>query len=252
MSTMTEALHKALAGAPTAQAGLARSEQARELLLHEIRHRMRNDLMTLQGLLLARARTTSSEAAREGLQRAAGHALALARVHTCLGPEHATEDGSTSVDTREFVTGLCADLQSARAGDGLRPVALVVEAEAHVLDIERAVQLGLVLNEAVTSALKYAFPEERPGTVQVRFRRERDDFLLTVRDDGAGLLDDEELRERPAEGLPLGSGPGTRLLQGLAAQLRGSFSRDPGPEGCGAVVTLRFPAAPPHAPMRHW
>jgi two-component sensor histidine kinase len=250
MSATIEALRKALAGAQKAHADLARSEHARELLLHEIRHRMRNDLMTLQSLLLARARITPSEAAREGLQQAAGHALALARVHTRLGPAHALGDDGTFVDAREFVSGLCADLQKAQAGDGLRPVALIVEAEPHSLDTERAVQLGLVLNEAATNALKYAFPEERPGTVWVCFRREEDDFVLTVRDDGVGLLEDEELQEAAAAGLLLGSGLGTRLLQGLAAQLRGSFSRHPGPKGCGTIVTLRFPVTPPHAPKK--
>lgn len=109
----------------------------------------------------------------------------------------------------------------------MRPVALVTEAEAHTLDTERAVQLGLVLNEAVANALKYAFPEDRAGTVRVRFAREADEFVLTVADDGIGLPAEGELLGTPPATLPHGSGMGTRLLHALAAQLRGTFSRHP-------------------------
>ncbi|WP_052214705.1 sensor histidine kinase [Belnapia sp. F-4-1] len=152
------------------------------------------------------------------------------------------------VNTQHFIEGLCADIIAAQMGDGLRPVALVTEAEAHTLDTERAVQLGLVLNEAVTNALKYAFPKDRAGTVQVRFAREAGEFVLTVADDGIGLPAEGELLGAPPA-MPLqGSGMGTRLLRALAAQLRGTFSRQPGECGRGTVAGLRFRAAPPGSP----
>ena len=47
--------------------------------------------------------------------------------------------------------------------------------------------LGLVLNELVVNALKYAFPEDRPGTVSIDFRSQGSDFVLTVLDDGVGI-----------------------------------------------------------------
>jgi hypothetical protein len=113
-----------------------------------------------------------------------------------------------ALDTRAFVAGLCADLEAAQAGGALRPVALVAEAEAHPLDAERAVPLGLVLNEAVTNALKYAFPGERAGTVRVRFAREGAEFALTVADDGVGLppgeagVDGQPPSDQPPHGTP--------------------------------------------------
>jgi two-component sensor histidine kinase len=261
ISLTVEALHRALADLQRAlearqaalddlarsNAELARSEARRGLLLREFRHRTRNDLHSLVGLLRLRARAAPSEAAREGLREAADHAMALGRVHTHLA-EDGDGDGAT-VDTRQFVEGLCADIDAAQTGDGLRPVALVVEAEAHPLDAERAVQLGLVLNEAVTNALKYAFPEDRAGTVRVRFAREGDAFVLTVADDGIGLPVEGELRAAPPAAQPRGSGLGTRLLRALAAQLRGTFSRGPAACGGGTVAALRFPAAPPGAPV---
>jgi two-component sensor histidine kinase len=259
ISLTVETLHRALADLQRAlddlarsNADLRRSEERHGLLLREFRHRTRNDLHSLVGLLRLRARAAPSDAAREGLREAVEHAMALARVHTHLaGTDNvggAYGGEAAVVDTRPFVEGLCADIAAAQTGEGLRPVALVAEAEAHALDTERAVQLGLVLNEAVTNALKYAFPEERAGTVRVRFAREGEEFVLAVADDGIGLPAEGEVAGAPPAPPPRGSGLGTRLLRALAAQLRGSFSRRPGEGGRGTVAALRFPAASPGPP----
>jgi two-component sensor histidine kinase len=230
-----------------ALAGTARAERSRALLLREFRHRARNDLGSLVGLLLLRARTAPSEAAQEALREAAQHALALSRVHTRLTPH---DDGPAEgevgvVDTGEFIPGLCTDLDGAQLGEGLRPVALVAEAESHILDAERAVPLGLVLNEAVTNAMKYAFPEERAGTVQVSFARDGEEFVLTIADDGIGLPPEGELERAPPDQPQQGAGLGTRLLRALAAQLRGTFRRVPGPGQVGTLAELRFPVQQP-------
>ena len=218
LASIVEAMHRAIEALQVAQANLQEVQRARALLLEEFRHRTRNDLGSLVGILLLRARAATSEAARDGLREAADHALALARVHTRLAKDSVAAEDATTVDTREFVVGLCSDLEKAFAGDGLRPVALHAVAEAHRLSTERSVQLGLVLNEAITNAFKYAFPEGRGGEVQVRFRREGGHFLLTVIDDGPGMLPEGEPGEAPPA---QGSGLGTRLLRALAAQLRG-------------------------------
>lgn len=245
LASIVEAMHRAIEALQTAQANLQEVQRARALLLEEFRHRTRNDLGSLVGILLLRARAATSEAARDGLREAADHAMALARVHTRLAKDSVAAEDATTVDTREFIVGLCEDLAKAFAGDGLRPVALHAEAEAHRLTTERSVQLGLVLNEAITNAFKYAFPEGRGGQVQVRFRRLDGHFLLTVVDDGPGTLPDGDLTDTPPGPLPQGSGLGTRLLRALAAQLRGSFTRRPGEDGIGTVVELRFPVDAP-------
>lgn len=214
--------------------GLTLSERSRALLLHEFRHRTRNDLQGLTGLLLLRARSAKpGDDPAEVLREAAGHALALARVHSRLVTADLGGAGEAIIDTREFLHGLAEDVMRAGSGNGLRPISLHVAAESHSLPAERAVPLGLVLNETMTNALKYAFAAEAEGVVRVRFWREGDDFLLTVADDGAGL-------SSAVEGL------GTRLLRALAAQLRGKFKRDPAPgEGPGTLNVLRFSAASP-------
>ena len=80
----------------------------------------------------------------------------------------------------------------------------------------------------------------------MRFARLDGDFLLTILDDGTGTAPEDQtaLGSRTR---PLGTGLGTRLLRGMAAQLRGSFGRGPGPGGTGTHVDLRFPAEPARA-----
>lgn len=247
MTAVIESLHRAVARLQIMHDELLNAERARGLLLREFRHRTRNDLGSLVGLLMLRARIAPSAAAREALREAAEHALALARVHARLALDHGLDQGAERpvVDTRDFVTGLCADIEAAQAGEGLRPVRLAAEAEAHTLSAERAVALGLVLNETVTNALKYAFPEDCAGTVRVRFGRDGDEFVLTVTDDGIGLPPEGELDEAPPATPAQGAGLGTRLLRALAAQLRGRFARRHGPCGQGTVAELRFAVAEP-------
>lgn len=211
------------------------SERHRTLLLAEFRHRTRNDLQSLVGLLLLRARSAPSAAVRCGLREAANHAMGLSRVHARLERAGIGDASEPVVDTREFIEGLTADLERWQNGDGLRPVALVVSAEKHQIGTERAVQLGLVVNELVTNALKYAFPEDRTGTIALRFARDGNDFVLAVTDDGIGMS---------GNAAPPASGLGTRLLRALAAQLRGTIQRVPGPHG-GVHAELRFPCYSP-------
>ncbi|SDB72329.1 Two-component sensor histidine kinase, contains HisKA and HATPase domains [Belnapia rosea] len=224
-----------------AHAALARTDAQRRLLLQEFRHRSRNDLQSLVALLLLRARAAPSSAAQDGLREAAEHAKALARVHTLLAQEAIHEDDPTSVDSRTFIEGLAMELARTHATEGLRPVVLTAMAEAHPIDSERAILVGLVLNECVTNALKYAFPDERPGRVRVQFIQLDRDFLLTIEDDGTGTPPEDQTAAG-SRTRPLGTGLGTRLLRGMAAQLRGTFTRGPGPGGIGTHVEMRFPA----------
>jgi two-component sensor histidine kinase len=101
------------------------------------------------------------------------------------------------------------------------------------LDAAQAVPVGLIVNEAVTNALKHAFPGERPGRVSVRLRRQGERGLrLEIADDGIGL---------PGGGADA-EGGGTRLVRTLARQLggRAAWHARPG----GTTVAVAFPEAP--------
>jgi two-component sensor histidine kinase len=102
------------------------------------------------------------------------------------------------------------------------------------LSAAQAVPVGLIVNEAVTNALKHAFPGERPGSVTVRLRRQGERGLrLEIADDGVGLP--------VADAGAAGSG-GTRLIGVLARQLSGHAAWQARP---GTAVVVTFPEAPP-------
>jgi two-component sensor histidine kinase len=229
LTLVIETLHHALETERVAVGRAVSAEQARAKVLEEFRHRTRNDLQALVGLLLLRARASSDEA-RDGLREGAAHALGLARVHSRLAEAEPDARGDVVIDTGGFIDGLAGDIVGALNRDGLRPIQLVVEAEAHVLDTERAVHLGQILNECLACALRYGFPEERHGRIHVRFAREGSNFVLEVGDDGVGFCEGSK------------PGLGTRVLASLAAQLRGSFSRA---GECGVRCLLTFPVAMP-------
>ncbi|MEN0075029.1 MAG: sensor histidine kinase, partial [Paracraurococcus sp.] len=203
----------------------------RGLLLEEMSHRIRNDMQRLISLLQAQAGADPVAAA--ALLQAAGRIQVLGRVHRRL----ATRRNGGRVDSRIFLEGLVDDI-----GAALGPqsgIALTAQAEAHPLPVAVAGDLGLVVNELVTNALKYAFPPDRGGIVRVGFRREDSQYRLVVSDNGVGLG-----AERRAG---LEGGSGMRLVQALAGQLGGRVELCGGEVG-GTICMLRFPVEAARGP----
>ena len=239
-ASVLEALHIALktlakerADLARANAELALAAQQRGTLLGESVHRARNDLQRLAATLKLQAGASGEPAAKVALAVASDRVLALARINTRL--DRHRDDGKAEVDSHDFIDGLIEDLRDAAVG--LRPISLVGQAEAHRLSMARAVPVGMVVNELVGNALKYAFPDEMAGEVVVGFRREGEHFVLTIADNGVGC--------DPAAP-PKGTGLGTRISKALSAQLGGQLQVGPAaPLGTrpGLRWTVLFPGA---------
>ncbi len=209
------------------EAELAAEQQG--LLLDEMSHRVRNDMQRLIGMLQAQARTDPQAA--QALQRAAGRVQVLGRLHQRLSRRAET----AVVDSKVFLEGLVEDLRTGIEPG--RPVALTVNAEAHALPLAMAADLGLVVNELVTNALKHGFPTNRSGVIRVAFGQDDGLYSLVVADTGIGLA-----AEEPRQGT--GHGTGQRLIQALASQLGGRMTLARGEVG-GTQVSLVFPAQRP-------
>jgi two-component sensor histidine kinase len=105
-----------------------------------------------------------------------------------------------------------------------------VKTDPIVLDVDRAVPIGLILSELITNALKYGFPDDRTGEISVELREGGDkQYLITVRDNGVGLPEAFDIHNSPGLGL--------QLVNGLATQLNGTVEihRDG-----GAIFEIRF------------
>jgi two-component sensor histidine kinase len=176
----------------------------------------------ISSVLALQARSQKEPGARKALESAVARVSVIAQAQERLRGAH---EGGT-VELEDYLQSLCSGL-----GDVLRdvrPIAVRVHAERLEVTSSRAVSIGLIVNELVTNAFKYAFPEDRGGTVTVILKREKDQIVLVVSDDGVGCP------ETPPKGV------GSRLIQLLAAQCGGTTIRDTG-AGAGCRVTATLP-----------
>jgi len=213
MAAVTEALRKTIAQ-------LDKSEAKKALLLEELAHRTKNDLAIISSAITLQANGSSNPAVKEALMAANARVLVVARAQERLRGD---QDGGL-VDLSDYVDGLCQGL-----GDLLRdvrPIAIRVDCPPLRVPSSVAVHVGLIVNELVTNSLKYAYPTERGGVIQVGVREEADHIAITVADDGVGCPDSSE------------PGLGSKLVRLLAKQLGGKVERRPGKSGCLVRVTL--------------
>jgi two-component sensor histidine kinase len=116
--------------------------------------------------------------------------------------------------------------------EGGTSVVLQTDIESELLPTDRAITIGLIVNELVTNAVKFAFPDDAKGTVLVTLKRASGELRLTVTDNGQGL--------DPGHA---DSGIGGRLVEGFAPQLGGQLTRESGNKGTIVCLTLPSPEA---------
>ena len=200
---------------------LENSNRHRELLLADINHRIKNHLASVAaGLGLSKAHVPD-EKAQHALQDAIGRLAVLGRVYERL-QLHGAE---VTLDSKAFLEGLCAELTGSIVG--ARPVAIIPAVERKEITSEQAVSLGLVVNELVTNSVKYAFDQDEPGEIHVRYGDAEGECSLQVLDTG------RKANEANGRG-----GIGTRLVKGLVSQMGGTVEWH---RASGTRVVVRLP-----------
>lgn len=217
LSAISEALRGALERAVAA-------EQTKALLLQELNHRTKNNLMIVMSVLRLQARSAAGEI-RRALENAIGRINVMARAHDHL--QRSTETGQ--VDMREYLHELGRHLGDSLRG--IRPVAVRVESDSILLGAGRAVSIGLIVNELVTNSFKYAFAEQDAGTVLIALRRIDGRLRLSVADSGRGSAADMQ-RGSGHEGL------GTRLTRLLVQQLDATLDYEDAAPGLRVVIAF--------------
>ena len=200
-----------------------RAEVRQAELFDELNHRVNNNLSLVSSILRMKARETDNDAVRDQLLRADARVQSIAQVHKALyrGPRNDV------VDFGAYLEELCAGIRDSLIHDDR--IDVKVEAESIPMTIDTAISLGMVVNELVTNAVKYAYPPPNNGQILVRFVRERDRLLLSVRDSGTGLPDNTESRP--------GGGLGMKLVRSLVAQVHGELVTL-GPPGTAFQITV--------------
>ena len=216
LATVSEGLRKALERA-------VRAERVKDLALSELNHRIRNDLAMMASVLELQTRAQTDPGAKAAFRSAVGRIHVIANAHDHLLPR----DDQSSIDMKEYLTDCCRHLADTLRD--VRPIAVNVEADPIYLPSDKAVPVGLMVNELATNAFKYAFPDDRAGTFTVRFGNRTDRELeLVVEDNGKGCP------QGAKEGL------GSRIVRLLAQQLKGDVTTESAGPGCRKIIA--FPA----------
>jgi two-component sensor histidine kinase len=200
------------------------AQHRQSLLQHELTHRVKNNFQLVGSLLRLQSRRAGNEEATRILNTTVLRIQGMAALHESL---YRNRDIGR-VELGHYLREVCGRIAEAQV-DG-RDIAITVNAEAAELPGEYALPLGLAVSELVSNALHHGFPEGRGGEITVSFRRDGDDFVLGVSDNGRGVEDPDTVLNR---------GFGMLLVGSCAHQVEGAleFHADP------PRFEIRFPAA---------
>jgi two-component sensor histidine kinase len=201
----------------------------RELLLREVNHRVGNSLQIIASLLHLQANSATEDDVKAALTNAMGRVAAVAQVHRRLYTSHDLK----SVLLNQYLEALLDDLR--RSAEGNRMSRLTLKAEPIEIDPDRAVAIGIIVNELVMNAVKYAYPD-CPGPIHVELHAAGDHLVLSIADEGVGIN---------AKSDPRSTGMGQRIVSAMASKLDANVERDPAHTGTKIVLTFRRTKAPP-------
>ncbi len=199
----------------------------REVLLREVNHRVGNSLQIIASLLHLQANSATQDDVKAALTNAMGRVAAVAQVHRRLYTSHDLK----SVLLNQYLEALLEDLR--RSAEGNKMSRLTLQAEAIEIDPDRAVAIGIIVNELVMNAVKYAYPD-CAGPIHVGLNAAAADLFLSIADNGVGLNVKSD---------PRSTGMGQRIVAAMAAKLDATVGRDP--KHAGTRIVLRFPRAKP-------
>ncbi|WP_026018436.1 sensor histidine kinase [Komagataeibacter europaeus] len=214
---------------------LERAQARQELLLKEMHHRVKNNLQIVASLLNLQAGRIRLPAAREEFAQARDRVRALATLHRYL-----YADGELySLNMQSFVRELCGQIMHAIGESDESRITLDIRVDDLLMVPDQAVPLALIVTEAVSNTIKYAFPDRQHGTLEVGLRAlSGDRACLWIADNGVGMA---AVRNQPGteEGR---SGIGMQLIRGFARQLGGELQMF---EENGTRYVLVFPLKQP-------
>ncbi|MDX7953660.1 PAS domain-containing protein [Lichenihabitans sp. Uapishka_5] len=195
---------------------------AKDLLLHEVDHRVKNNLTMIGSLLRLQSRQIGDPVVSSKLDAMLERVDALATVHRRLYQS----DDVTRFDVGTFTGSLVHDVIGASGRADIK-----VDADVDRLDISssKAAALGLIINELVTNTVKHAFANDRPGHLHVSAKAVADQAVIRIADDGYGMA----AKGERVDGL------GTTLVNRLCRQVQAVATWDDARPGTS--VTLTFP-----------
>ena len=196
----------------------------KNLLLKEVNHRVKNNLHIVMSLLESQSAYVQNDQAHEAIKDSQNRVQSIALIHQKLY----NSENINQVDMQSYVPELIDYLNDSI---NLKNENIVIshDVESIMLDVSQAIPVGIILNEAITNAIKYAFPNGKRGEIMVSLWQSGELVNLQIKDDGAGLPVDYDINRMKSLG--------TNLIKGLTNQLKGKFNLN---SDKGVSITIGF------------
>jgi PAS domain S-box-containing protein len=196
------------------------------IMLRELQHRIKNSMAVITSLLNFESERSPDAAVKAAFHRIRDRIGSMANLYGIL---NSFED-MNEVQLDQYFNAMLDELFRSYVNSH-RKIILDLKLEKIVIDVDMALPIGLILNELVTNSLKYAFPDDRSGSVRVSLKRDQNEGVLEVSDDGVGV----------SGGIPADDSKhlGLSLVKMLAEQVGGGFKQAPVDQG--ALFRIRFP-----------
>lgn len=197
-----------------------------ELLLREIHHRVKNNLEIVSGLLTLQAAQIDNPSAQAVMLSSQNRVMSMGIIHQKLYQK----DNLATIEMKDYFQNLGESILDSFNETGR--ISIQCDMKPLDLDVDTAVPIGLIANELITNALKYAFIKNQSGKIQVRLVKTtvENEFLFQVKDNGIG---------KPDHASPQGTGFGTELITLLVKQLDGKLTLD-NHEGTAVSITFKY------------
>jgi two-component system, sensor histidine kinase PdtaS len=201
----------------------------KEVLMREIHHRVKNNLQVVTSLLNLQSHYIDDEKAYSAVQAGRNRVQSMALIHQFLYRE---VSNLTSLRIKDYISELLAYIEDSNEKEKIN-ISLQQSIDDVELDIDTVVPLGLIINELVTNAYKYAFAGRSSGMIRVSFTRQpdTDGYLLRVADDGIGIQEELTMQKNRSFGY--------RMIRAFTEKLEGKLTFD---MENGTVVSLFIPA----------
>lgn len=188
---------------------LEKQNWEKEFLLKEVHHRVKNNLQTISSLLSLQAAHIADPDLQTIMTESQNRVQSIGMIHQNLYQG----ENLSAIEMKKYFLSLGSFIID--SFDAVDRVSLDCPMEELELDVDRAIPIGLIVNELMTNCLKYAFPENRKGKISISLSELDSHLHLTVADDGIGYCQKEHINNQ---------GFGIHLIKLLTQQLNGKMT----------------------------
>ncbi len=189
---------------------IKRSLKVKDMLLKEIHHRVKNNLMVISSLLSLQSSYIKDEASKSVFRDSQNRARSMALIHELLYQSNDLK----SINFGSYINKLTNELYSIYVTDS-NMIKLDMDIDDVMIDINTAIPLGLIVNELVSNSMKHAFPNNKDGKIDIKLKLSDGNYSMIISDNGVGFPKDYNIQNSNSLGL--------KIVNSLTEQIDGEI-----------------------------